>query len=102
MNLPTQLEGAARKSSVKYPFKPEKFIPKITEELGIAPKAQAFDQKAVRRMQEIAYTRYLGLQTRGGSKAAALYALESPGRVYEKVAIWLALQYPMNRTTLAQ
>ncbi len=48
-------------------------------------------------MQEMAYTRYLGLQMRGSSKPTSLYALESPGRVYEKVAIWISRQYPMNK-----
>jgi Zn-dependent peptidase ImmA (M78 family)/DNA-binding XRE family transcriptional regulator len=99
---PSKLEGAAKKFVVKYPFKPEKFIPGITDELGISPTPQAFDPKAVRRMQEMAYTRYLGLQTRGGSDPKALYALESPGRVYEKVALWIALRYPMNKSSLSQ
>ena len=99
---PTKLEGASKKKSTKSLFNPERFIPRITEELGISLTAQSFDQKAVRRLQEIAYTRYLGTQTRGGEAPSALYRLESPGRVYEKVAIWIAHRYPMNRTNLAQ
>jgi len=98
---PSKLESASKKTPIKDAFRPEKFIPKITEELGIVPKPYYFDQKTVRRMQEIAYTRYLGQQTAGGSNAAALYALESAGRVYEKVAIWIASQYPMRRTSVS-
>ncbi|HMF55556.1 MAG TPA: ImmA/IrrE family metallo-endopeptidase, partial [Pyrinomonadaceae bacterium] len=98
---PSRLEGAIRKSSGKRIFKPEKFIPDLTVELGLAQKPRAFDQNAVRRMQEIAYTRYLGLETKGGSNPTALYNLESPGRVYERVAIWIADQYPMNKANLS-
>ena len=94
---PSKLEGAAKKFSVKHPFKPEKFVPEITKELGLSPQPRAFDQRAVRRMQEMAYTRYLGLRLRGGIKPTSLYALESPGRVYEKVAIWISQQYPMHK-----
>lgn len=97
---PSRLEGAAKKSSGKRLFKPDKFIPELTAELGIAQKPQAFDQDAVRRMQEIAYTRYLGLETKGGSNPTALYNLESPGKVYEKVALWIASKYPLNKANL--
>ena len=95
---PSTLEGAAKKTPAKHIFRPEVFIPKVTEELGISPAPRSFDRKAVRRMQEIAYTRYLGLQTLGGSNAAAVYQLESAGRVYEKVAVWIAQNYPLYRT----
>ncbi|HEX8072066.1 MAG TPA: XRE family transcriptional regulator [Pyrinomonadaceae bacterium] len=94
---PSRLEGAARKPSGKRAFKPEKFIPGLAVELGLDQKPRAFDQDAVRRMQEIAYTRYLGQETKGGANPAALYSLESPARVYERVAVWLADQYPMNK-----
>jgi Zn-dependent peptidase ImmA (M78 family)/transcriptional regulator with XRE-family HTH domain len=95
---PSKLEGAARKTPAKHLFRAEAFIPKITEELGISPAPRSFDRKAVRRMQEMAYTRYLGLQTSGGSNPAVIYQLESAGRVYEKVAIWIALNYPLYGT----
>lgn len=97
---PSKLKGAVRKSSGKRLFKPDKFIPDLTDELGIPQKPQAFDQDAVRRMQEIAYTRYLGLETKGGSNATALYNLESPSKAYEKVALWIANKYPLNKSNL--
>lgn len=97
---PSRLEGAVKKSSGKRLFKPEKFIPDLTIELGIAQKPQAFDQNTVRRMQEIAYTRYLGLETKGGNNATSMHNLESAGKVYEKVALWIADKYPLNKANL--
>lgn len=96
---PSKLQGANRRLSGKRPFREDQCIPTIINELQITQRPEAFDQDAVRRMQEIAYTRYLGSETRGGSSPNSLYSLESPAKVYEKVAIWIAKQYPLYVST---
>jgi hypothetical protein len=57
-----------------------------------------FDADVVRKMQEMAYTRYVGQETQGGAKPAALYSLDPPGKVYERVALWIAKKYPLKST----
>jgi Zn-dependent peptidase ImmA (M78 family)/transcriptional regulator with XRE-family HTH domain len=97
---PSKLQSANKVLSGKRPFREDRFIPTIIDELQIKHRLDAFDQDAVRRMQEMAYTRYLGSETQGGSKPGSLYSLESPAKVYEKVAIWIAQRYPMYASNL--
>lgn len=67
----------------------------MVEELGIGEAAFRIDQDVVRRLQEIAYTRYVGTQTEGGATPSAAYNLEPANKVYEKVALWFADKYPL-------
>jgi Zn-dependent peptidase ImmA (M78 family)/transcriptional regulator with XRE-family HTH domain len=97
---PSTLQGTVKTSSGKRLFKAEKFLPTLKDELGISENPRSFNQDVVRKLQEIAYTRYLGQETRGGSTPAALNALEPPNKVYEKVALWVAGNYPMNSPQL--
>jgi Zn-dependent peptidase ImmA (M78 family)/transcriptional regulator with XRE-family HTH domain len=73
--------------------------PLITEELKMNLDARGFTQDVVRRLQEMAYTRYLGSETKGGSNPETVYELESAGTVYEKVALWVADNYPLFSRT---
>jgi hypothetical protein len=95
---PSTLENAAKTSSGRRQFKADKFLPGLQAELGIQPNPRSFNQDVVRKLQEIAYTRYLGQETRGGASPAALSALEPPNKVYEKVAMWVASNYPLHST----
>ncbi len=97
---PSTLENAGKTSTSKRLFKAEKFLPELRVELGISENPRSFNQDVVRKLQEITYTRYLGQETRGGSTPAALSALEPPNKVYEKVALWVAGNYPMNSSHL--
>lgn len=69
--------------------------PLIDEELKLSLDARGFTQEVVRKLQETAYTRYLGSETKGGSNPETVYELESAGTVYEKVALWVADNYPL-------
>jgi Zn-dependent peptidase ImmA (M78 family)/transcriptional regulator with XRE-family HTH domain len=97
---PSTLEDASSNKSPKRPFTPQKtLIPILKEELKVTQKPIKLDQEAVRKLQEIAYTRYLGEQTRGGTSPTVLYDLEPAGKVYEKVALWIADNYPMTNAS---
>jgi Zn-dependent peptidase ImmA (M78 family)/DNA-binding XRE family transcriptional regulator len=94
---PSTLDKGIRKSVRKKKFKPEQSLPEIEDELGSVQKMWMYNQYGVRRLQEIAYTRYIGKETQGGVNPTALYALDPPSRVYESVAEWVAEKYPMDK-----
>lgn len=95
---PSTLESSLTKAKGKRPFRAEKFVPSLEKDLGVKPTPSAFTADAVRKMQEMAYTRYLGQETQGGAKPMALYSLDPPGKIYEKVALWIAKKYPLEST----
>jgi Zn-dependent peptidase ImmA (M78 family)/transcriptional regulator with XRE-family HTH domain len=95
---PSTLENSLTKVPGKRPFKANSFLPSLEAELGVKPAPSNFDADAVRKIQEMAYTRYLGQETQGGAKPSALYTLDPPGKVYEKVALWIAKKYPLEST----
>lgn len=95
---PSTLESSLVKPLGRRQFKAERFMPTLEEDLGVRPKAADFSADVVRKMQEMAYTRYVGQETQGGDKPSALYALDPPGRVYERVALWIAKKYPLEST----
>jgi len=74
-------------------------VPLIQQQLKLSTNPQAFTQDLVRKIQEIAYTRYLGSETQGGTDLQTVYDLESAGAVYEKVALWVADNYPLFAST---
>ncbi|MBL8017143.1 MAG: ImmA/IrrE family metallo-endopeptidase [Ignavibacteria bacterium] len=92
---PSKLEGAVNKMTGKCPFEAQKHLKSLEVELGLSQKNKALNQAAVRKIQEIAYTRYLGEETNGGAIPTVLYDLEPAGTVYEKVAFWIAEKYPL-------
>jgi Zn-dependent peptidase ImmA (M78 family)/DNA-binding XRE family transcriptional regulator len=93
---PSKLEGSLSKKAIKYPFVARRILPSLIIELRMDEQEPVLDHEAVRKLQEIAYTRYLGQETRGGSSLSAVYGLEPPARVYEKVAFWVADNFPMS------
>jgi Zn-dependent peptidase ImmA (M78 family)/transcriptional regulator with XRE-family HTH domain len=95
---PSTLESTLVKHEGRRPFRPEKFVPTLEAELGVKPRPSDFTADAVRKMQEMAYTRYVGQETQGGEKHSALYSLDPPNKVYERVALWIAKKYPMEST----
>lgn len=94
---PSGLKPLVKKQNRLHIFKAEKSLPILADELVTLHKTWMYNQYAVRRFQEVAYTRYIGEETQGGLDPTALYNLESPGRVYEKVALWVSAKYPMNK-----
>jgi Zn-dependent peptidase ImmA (M78 family)/DNA-binding XRE family transcriptional regulator len=69
--------------------------PLVQEHLNLKSDPQNFTHDVVRKIQEMAYTRYVRSETQGGADLQRVYDLESAGTVYEKVALWVADNYPL-------
>lgn len=92
---PSKIDGSVNKITGKRPFEAQKHLKSLEMEIGLTQKSKVLDQDTVRKIQEIAYTRYLGEETNGGDIPTVLYDLEPAGIVYEKVVLWIAETYPL-------
>jgi Zn-dependent peptidase ImmA (M78 family)/DNA-binding XRE family transcriptional regulator len=93
---PTKLAESIGRSIPTRPFDANAVLtPLVTEQLKLSTNPRAFSQEVVRKIQEMAYTHYLGSETKGGADLQTVYDLESAGTVYEKVALWVADKYPL-------
>ncbi|HXM49591.1 MAG TPA: XRE family transcriptional regulator [Pyrinomonadaceae bacterium] len=93
---PTKLAEAIGRKVPTRPFDANALLtPLVQQQLKLTSNPRAFTQDVVRKIQEMAYTRYLGSETRGGADLQTVYDLESAGTVYEKVALWVADNYPL-------
>ena len=97
---PTKLAEAIGRKVPTKPFDANAVLkPLVQQQLNLGSNPRAFTQDVVRKIQEMAYTRYLGSETRGGADLRTVYDLESAGTVYEKVALWVADHYPLFAST---
>jgi Zn-dependent peptidase ImmA (M78 family) len=92
---PTKLAETMGRNVPTRVFAAKEVLAPLIQQLKLSSDPRAFTQDVVRKIQEMAYTRYLGSETRGSADLQTVYDLESAGTVYEKVALWIADKYPL-------
>lgn len=92
---PSKIESSINKTTNSRPFFPEKHLYSLKKHIFLTQKPWQLNQDVIRKLQEMAYTRYIGEETQGGSIPSILYELEPANIVYEKVTLWVAKEYPL-------
>lgn len=93
---PTKLAESMGRKVPTRAFDPNLVLtPLVQEHLNLKSDPRNFTYDVVRKIQEMAYTRYVRSETQGGADLQRVYDLESAGTVYEQVALWVADNYPL-------
>ena len=94
---PTQLTQVSP-AQARIPFLVERIVPDLIAQLTTGPQEIYFTAEEVRKLQEMAYTRYIGETALKQGHTLRLDTLNPANEVYEAVALWVARTHPLAQT----